>query len=904
MSNPTEPGSTASVATPQGPGDDGSVQLLSQADATEALRLVERREQLAALNESLASVRRRSRGRVALVRGEVGIGKTALLTHFCASLGPAVRVLWAACDPLFTARPLGPLLDVSRVTGGELAENVEGGAAPHDVAAALTRELEAPAPTVLVLEDVHWADEATLDVLRLVARRAEGVPALIVASYRDEELDRTHPLRLLLGELPGNGSITRLELTGFSAEAVASLAEESPLDAAELFERTAGNPFFVTEALAAQAEQVPGTVRDAVLARAARLGPSARAVLDAVAVVPQPTELWLLDALTELQSQPLDECLSSGMLKAKGNCVAFRHELARLAIEGSLAPDVRLELHRRALVALEKPASGAPDLARLAHHAEAAEDGESVLRFAPAAAEHASSVGAHREAQDQYARALRFAAEIPAEERAGLLERFAGEGYLTDMREEAVEALDEALAIHRERGDLRRQGDALRLRSGLLVCVGRTAEARVAANDAVAVLEQVPPGRELARAYGSLSHVSMLADESEETVEWGLRAIELAERVGDTQALVHALNNVGVVELSSGDPAGREKLERSLALAEQAGLVTDAGRAYINLTATLARRQEWAEADRYIEAGIEYCRDHGLEAWLNNLTAGKAESELFQARWEDAAATADAILNGPPSAVVSSRFDALTVLGLVRARRGEMEYQPLLDEALEIARSVGDLQFLVPISAARAEAALLEGKAEAVVLETDAALANAIDLGEPSFVGALATWRRRAGIEEEVSSEASEPYASELAGEHVHAADLWTELGCPYEAAFALAGAGDDPALRRSLDEFRRLGAEAAAAIVARRLRERGARGLPRGPRPRTRENAAGLTAREVEVLQLVTEGLRNADIAERLFLSEKTVGHHVSAILRKLEVRTRGEASAKARSLGIARST
>jgi DNA-binding CsgD family transcriptional regulator len=901
MSTPTAPGSRAPVATPRGPGDDDSVQLLSQADATEALRLVERREQLAALNESLASVRKRSRGRVALVRGEAGIGKTALLTHFCASLGPGVRILWAACDPLFTPRPLGPLLDVSRVTGGELAENVERGAAPHDVAAALTTELEAPAPTVLVLEDVHWADEATLDVLRLVARRAEGVPALIVASYRDEELDRSHPLRLLLGELPGNGAITRLELTGFSPEAVASLAEGSPIDAGELFERTAGNPFFVTEALAAQAERVPSTVRDAVLARAARLDPSARAVLDAVAVVPQPTELWLLEALTELQSQPLDECLTSGMLKAEGNCVAFRHELARLAIEGSLAPDVRLELHRCALVALEKPASGAPDLARLAHHAEAAEDGESVLRFAPAAAAQASAVDAHREAQDQYARALRFAAEIAPSERADLLERFADEGYLTDMREEAVEALDEALAIHRERDDLLRQGDTLRLRSRLLVCIGRTAEARVAANDAVAILEQVPPGRELARAYGSLSHVSMLADEADETVEWGLRAIELAERVGDTDALVHALNNVGVVELSRGNPAGREKLERSLALAEEADLVTDAGRAYINLTATHARRQEWAEADRHIEAGVEYCRERGLEAWLNSLIAGRAESELFQGRWDDAAATAETILNGPPSSVVSARCDALVVLGLVRARRGEAEYRPLLDEALEIAQSVGDLQFVVPISAARAEAACLEGRAEAVALETDAALASAIDLGEPSFVGALATWRRRAGIEEEASSEASEPYASELAGEHERAAELWTELGCPYEAAFALAGAEDDPALRRSLDELRRLGAEAAAAIVARRLRERGARGLPRGPRPRTRENAAGLTAREVEVLQLVAEGLRNADIAERLFLSEKTVGHHVSAILRKLEVRTRGEAGAKARSLGIA---
>jgi DNA-binding CsgD family transcriptional regulator len=900
MSSPTAPRTGASVATRLIPRDDGSMQLLSQTDAPEALRLIERREQLAALEDALTAVREGSRGRLALVRGEAGIGKTALLTHFCASLGPRVRVLWAACDPLFTPRPLGPLLDISRLTGGELEDHVERGAKPHDVAAALLRELEAPAPTVLVLEDVQWADEATLDVLRLVARRSEAVPALVVASYRDEELARSHPLRLLLGELPGNGSITRLELTGFSPEAVASLAQGSAVHPGELFERTAGNPFFVTEALAAETEQVPSTVRDAVLARASRLCEPARTLLDAVAVVPQPTELWLLEALTEVPLRALEECLGSGMLRADGNCVAFRHELARLAINGSLAPDVRLALHRRTLGALESPPEGTPGLARLAHHAEAAGDGDAVLRFAPAAAEHASSVGAHREAQDHYGRALRFATRLAPEARADLLERFADEGYLTDMREEAVEALDQALAIHRQRGDLLRQGDTLRRRSRLLTCIGRTSEARVAANDAVAVLEQVPPGCELARAYGSLSHVSMLADEAEETVKWGLRAINLAERVGDTASLVHALNNVGVIELTRGHPAGLERLERSLTLAMQEDLPTDVGRAYINLTAALSRRHEFALADEYTEAGIEYCRDHGLEAWERNLIAGKAESELVRGNWDNAAATAESILSGPPSSVVSHRHDALIVLALARARRGESESRSLLDEALEIARSVGDLQFLAPVSAARAEVAWLEGKAEAIAPETDAAFSRAIELDERSSVGELAVWRGRAGIEDEISGEIPDPYAPELAGEHERAAELWTKLGCPYEAALALAGADDEAPLRRSLGELQRLGAEPAAAVVARRLRERGARGLPRGPRPSTKQNPAGLTAREVEVLELVAEGLRNADIAQRLFLSEKTVGHHVSSILRKLDVRTRGEASAEAQRLGI----
>src|ERR671925_1815618 len=300
----------------------------------------------------------------------------------------------------------------------------------------------------------------------------------------------------------------------------------------------------------------------------------------------------------------------------------------------------------------------------------------------------------------------------------------------------------------------------------------------------------------------------MLGDEADETVEWGLRAIELAERVGDTEALVHALNDVGTIELTRGNPAGRQKLERSLTLSRQHELVTDAGRAYINLTASQARRREWTLADLYIGPGIEYCRDHGLEAWMNCLVAAKADSALNQGRWDDAAATGDTILNGPPSSVIAPRFDALIVVALVRARRGDAGYRPLLDEALEIARSVGDLQFLAPVSAARAEVALLEGRAEAVAPETDAALTQAIDLRDPSSAGELAVWRRRAGLEEEISGEVGEPFASELTGDPERAAQLWTELGCPYEAALALAASEDEVALRHSLAELQRLGAE------------------------------------------------------------------------------------------------
>ena len=233
--------------------------------------LLEREGELAALDECLEMVRHGSQGRLVLVSGESGVGKTALLRRFAEECDRSARILWGGCDPLFAPRPLGPLLDVAESTGGELEEIVESPVLPHEVVAALARELQARAPTVLVLEDLHWADEATLDVVRLLARRVETVPSLIVASYRDDNVAPSHPLRIVLGELATNQAIKRLKLAALSPAAVAQLAEPYGVDASELYRKTAGNPFFVVEVLATGVDEVPDTVRDAIFARAARL---------------------------------------------------------------------------------------------------------------------------------------------------------------------------------------------------------------------------------------------------------------------------------------------------------------------------------------------------------------------------------------------------------------------------------------------------------------------------------------------------------------------------------------------------------------------------------------------------------------------------------------------------------
>lgn len=834
-----------------------------------------------------------------LVGGEAGVGKTALVQRFCDEQGGAARVLWGACDALFTPRPLGPLLDIARATEDGLGELIASGAKPYEVADLLMRELLAKMPTILGLEDMHWADEATLDVLRLLGRRVEAVPALVLATYRDDGLDRSHPLRIVLGELATAASVDRIGLAPLSPAAVAVLADPHGVDPDELYRRTAGNPFFVTEVLAAGDAQVPSTVRDAVLARTARLSPAAVSLLEAAAVVPPQAELWLLQALAGEVAERLDECLASGVLMPVPGAVAFRHELARLAVEESLAPHRRAALHRAALAALVDSGTGEADAARLAHHAEGAGDAEMVLRFAPAAGVRAAALGAHREAAAQYARALRFAEGLAPGAWAELFERYAYECYLTGRFDEALDAQEHALALRVAAGDPVKEGDCLRSLSRLLRFVGRTVEAAGAGRKAVALLEELPAGHELAMAHANLSHICVTAEDAEGTLEWGGRARELAERLDDAEVLVYALTNIGAIEFMTGTPGGTEKLERSVQLAQDAGLEEPAGRALLNLVWWPIRQRSYPLARRYLEIGLAYCGERGLDLWRLFLLACRARIELDEGRWAEAGETAAFVLRDPRTWPVPRIF-ALATLALVRARQGDPWVWPPLDESWSLAQPSGELQRIAPAAAARAEAAWLEGDHDAVAAATEEALELALRRKASWVIGELACWRRRAGIVEDAPTDVAEPYALQLAGEWAPVAERWTELGCPYEAALALADADEEEPLRRALAELQRLGARPAAAIVARRLRERGARGLPRGPRPATRQNPANLSPRELEVLALLTEGLRNKEIAERLVLADKTVDHHVGAILRKLGVRTRTQAIREAARLGL----
>jgi DNA-binding CsgD family transcriptional regulator len=885
--------SAVTVAQQTWTEDDSTVNVVAHAHL-ETRELLEREGLLTKLHEALAEAEEGS-GRLLLIGGEAGVGKSALVEAFLNDVGERRRILVGACDPLFTPRPLGPIVDVAQAIGGELRELVETGGIPYRIAEALIAGLM-ETESILVLEDIHWADEATLDVFRVVARRIEKDPTLVIATYRDDEVDARHPLRIVLGGLATVSTLRRMRVEPLSPAGVAQIAEPYGANPEELFRMTSGNPFFVTEVLAGDPGEIPESVRDAVLARVAALSACGQEAVRATSISPAGAEVWLLDALLDPDEDGLGECLGSGALAAVGERIGFRHELARRAVEESLTPDRRVALHRQALAALEANPATSSDFSRLAHHADEARDADAVLRLAQDAAAGATSVGAHREAAAQYARALRYAQGRPLELRAGLLERYSHSCYLTDETEEALDAMRAAAACYGQLGDRTKEAASLGRLAGTLWCPGRGQEGRRVGLEAVALLEQLPPGPELVDAYGTMTFLNERNADLERAGAWKAKAYRAAEHGTAASRLWNAIDP-HLADIRKGSAGAFAEAEHAIEAARRAGFREIASDATLGIVHAAVYRYPCAAAAGAIEHGVAYSREHGLDLAHLYFLAYRSRLELEQGRWTDAADTAELVL-GERFVSTFPRTLALVTLALVRARRGDPDVWPLLDEARALSEPTGELPRIAPVAAARAELAWLTGRNDLVAGETDAAFDLARTRAVPWAIGELAVVRSRAEIDEEAPAGAVDPHATQLAGDWQRASELWAEFDNPYEAALALADGGE-AALRSALEELNRLGARPAAAIVTRRLRGLGVT-VPRGPRQSTSANPANLTVRELDVLDLVAQGLRNAEIAHRLVVSRRTIDHHVSAILRKLDARTRVEAVAAAARLGL----
>lgn len=855
--------------------------------------LLERQAQFEELTRSLREAGARA-GKVAFLSGEAGAGKSVLVEQFAQQAGRAVRVVWGHSDALQTSRVLGPVNEVAAGISLPGSTGRDFVLSREQLFSRLLESFSPPNPvSIVVLEDLHWADEATLDFVRFLGRRIQRTRCLLIATYRDDELAPTHLLRGVLGELTGEHT-ARIRLPALSLAAVEELAQGTSRDAREVYEVTGGNPFFVRELLSAPLDTVPETVRDAVLARLMRCSSAAREVAELVSLVPGRTESWLPRTILGDADTAADEAAARGLLRHHDEALAFRHELGRLAVEGTVPRARARTLHRSILRVL---AEHGANLSRLVHHASHAQDVEAVLEHAPRAAQEAAHAGAHREAVAHLATALQHAASLSTGERARLFELHATECNVTNQVSASLDSATQALALWRELGDVGAQARTLVLVGRQYWKSGQKGLADRHVAEAIALLETLPEGRDLAIAYSARSQLAMTSGRVEETLEFGRRALDLAAPFDDYGVQAHSLNNIGTALLCSGREGGLEKLEQSLAVALENDLQEHVGRAYSNLVSSAVREHLPEVAKRYVPEGIAYCELHEVQEHLTYIRAYSAYFELNRGQWDAAARVATELLEHH-SPAITQRLPALIVLALVRKRRGDPGVDPLLDEAARLALPTGELQRIGRVAAARAEVAWYRGDQARVAQEAAIGL-KAAGHRDRWIHGVLFYWARRVDPALDVPADLAEPYTLMIAGDWEGAAAAWQQLGAPYERALALAD-GPEEALRESLAILEPLGAGPLAAIVRQRLRELGVRGIPRGPRPSTRENPAGLTAREAQVLALLVEGHTNTELALRLHISARTVDHHVSSILQKLDVHSRTEAVAAAFGLGI----
>ncbi|AMJ62295.1 ATP-binding protein [Bosea sp. PAMC 26642] len=858
--------------------------------------IIERDSSLERLRYLMESAKE-GRGHLVAIVGPAGVGKSTLAAAAQTVADPEGRVLWGACDDFAIAEPLGAVNDLARQVKWDMQSVLRRDGRLAAFSEAFSLFNNTATYNLIVIEDIQWADGATLDFIRYMGRRIRSSKILLLITARNDDTKSLSKLRHALADIPADRA-ERIEVLPFSESGVIQLAEAQALDGREIHRITGGNAFFVTELLRETKNSMPASVRDAVLTRASYLPSNGRDALNAVSIFPAGVGLAIVESVLKAGAiLALDICIDYGLLRCMDGQYAFQHEIARQVIEQALPISRRRVLNTEALKAL-RCVENAP-LAQLVHHAREANDIAAVCELAPLAAEQAASVSAHREAVRHYEAALTHASSLDANVRADLYERYAFECHLIGEIARAIVAQKSALALRISSGDRAKEGDGRRWLSRLSYLAGNRIDADQFGQEALSLLEPLGPSPELAMAYSNLSHLAMLASDVESASAFGNRALQMSEPLicDRPDILCHALNNVGSAIHWHDADSGRSYLARSLEIALANGFQDHAARTFTNRSWLELNQFPNRHAARFLADGISYCTEHDLDTWRDFMRGYLTEFLIQRGRWDEAQRIACSVVEGKTASALA-RYPSVIAFARIRTRRG-IDAEDLLNEASQFLDAGMELQRLVPYASLMAERAWLglgDRQAASTLLEKAQSMAP-----DPVYISEVLFWKYM--LDGDVGLTATQGLAPPLrmlvTGEWQEAATVWQAADFPYESALALL-AGDVDALYRALEIFGRLGADPVAEQIRDLIRRRSGRVAPRGPRASTKANAAGLTRREMDVLRLVELGKSNKEIGNLLFVTAKTVDHHISAILSKLNAKSRGQAAALARTAGL----
>ena len=878
----------------------------NQSEGDSANELHERASELATLDACFERAKRGD-GNSVFVGGAAGTGKTSLVHAFLASIDVESQplVLAGGCDDLIVPRAFGPFRDMASTTG-LLADELVTDPNLEDLLAGLLSLLTRPnRPAVVVVEDAHWADDASIDVMRFLSRRLISLHAMLIVTAREPE---TSGANAVSGLFAGSSSSapTRLNLGPLSLDAVKAMcagsALNAKLDAPHLHQISGGNPLLIRRLLAADPEDATRLARRNLMTGVERLSTDGRAVLQTLAVLPDGADPTLARILFADRPASLHEAETSGLLASSTDHIRFQSELAKTAVAEAMSFGERMAATDSVLAALTETGT---DPMALVHIARAAGDGQRATALAVDALDHRLSANDYHEMWTLARIGLECTSELSSQRIASLHTVAASAGRTIGRHAEALGHAERAVQLRskdtstdgREPDDQRMLASAWMALADLQGDGGDHLRARTSIRTAKNLLESDTESREWTQAVIRQAAAQLRGGDRGRSVELASAGIAQAEANGWHGEAINGLCVRGVAYGSSQTAEGAADLDRAVELGAIHGPPEQYLSALLEQAAGHLQNAETAEAELLTGEVERECQEHGLDRL--RFRAGVLLAQVFLVRGRTAEAerlaTKLAAAEVDPGA---SKALAEAVIARIRVRRADEGAGDLVDQVWNAAVKTGEIEMLAFTGISRLEHRWIEGDEDGL-RQYARYLAG---LGERHDHHRLRAEALRAlqriGDAPALGDEPGRifdgcpgPFVSSLAGDHLRAAELWEQAGEPFARALELVEAKEAAVAFEGLRLLDRTGASRIADLARHRLRGRGLQGVPRGPRQSANGSVPVLTGRQLEVLRLIARGRTNAQIADELFVARRTVDNHVSAILSRLDVDGRTQA-------------